>query len=130
MLAVACGSVSLAALALYALVTGAAHASRYLIWVFAMLAVPAAWSLSEATQGRRGVWAKRGAAIGALWMAGVIGADNTLRTRNGSFGPNAWGHGADFVFGKPERRKETTDALLDAAGPQSPGPNVSQGAPG
>jgi hypothetical protein len=107
----ALAAMTAAGLALYTFVTGAAHASRYLIWVFPLLGLAASQGVRDLRSGDRGPWRRAALWIAVIWLAVVAGADGFMRSRGGLFGAN-WGYSIAEVSSAPQRRGERTDELL------------------
>lgn len=103
-------AVAIAAVGLYAFVTGAAHATRYLIWVYALLAAAAAPAFSTALQSERRLH-RTVAILGLLWLTAASVADVLARTK-GDFTGRVWGYPEHEVVAALENRTTRTDKLL------------------
>jgi hypothetical protein len=97
-------AVVVGALAAYVLVIGAAHTSRYMIWIFALLSVLASASVS-------GDRFPRVTALGLLWIV-LAAAGETYARVCLHAGGSGDGVLLSDVVAAPPLRKEQTDALL------------------
>jgi hypothetical protein len=101
-----CAVTALAGLVFYSFGTGAFHTSRYLIWVFALLAVPGSVGLDwmARAQSRRG---RVLLALVLLWLVGATAIETYARiTKLGS------GYRIADVLSSIGRRTSRTNALL------------------
>jgi hypothetical protein len=103
---------------LYAFVVGASHTSRYMIWIFALLAVLAAVGARREP---------RFVPLGLVWLVLVAGGEAYARVVDHAFGVGQGYRIAELVEAPALRERRTTELLADlrAGGCSSSRPSVA-----